>query len=412
MEKQIIHKAYKFRVYPNKEQEIFIKKSCGSCRFVYNYFLSEKTKYYNEHKNDKKKGLTFVETEHLLTLLKKQEEYTWLNEINSQSLQFALRNLDSSYKRFFNKLGNFPRFKKKVNGGSFTVPQFFKVVEETDKWLYLKIPKLKQPLKIRRSQDIKGKVLYITISMTSTEKYFASFACKDEIEYIKNKKEKVVGLDVGIKEFVFTSDNEIIQNYKNIKRKEKRRKIKQRKLAKAKKGGKNRDKLKKQLAVKHEKETNVRKNFLHQVSNYIIKNHDIIITEDLNVRGMVKNHKLAKALSYQSFGEFFRQLQYKSEWNNKIFYKIDRWFPSSKICSNCGAIKENLKLSDRIYNCDCGLKIDRDYNASLNIRNLGLIDLKSSTVGTTESYASGRVKVTDINQIMSVDSNEGGIHTL
>jgi putative transposase len=168
-------------------------------------------------------------------------------------------------------------------------------------------------------------------------------------------------------------------------------------------------KFKKQLAIKHEKEANVRKNFLHQVSNYIIKNQDIIIVEDLNVKGMSKNYKLAKALSHQSFGEFFRQLQYKSEWNNKIFYKIDRWFPSSKICSSCGAIKKDLTLSDRVYKCDCGLEIDRDWNASINIKNLGLIDLNISTVGTTESYASGRVKITDIDKIISVNSNEGGI---
>jgi len=335
-----------------------------------------------------------------------------LNEINSQSLQYALRNLDSAYTRFFNKIGSFPKFKKKTNGGSFTIPQFFKIVEEGDKWLYLKIPKLDQPLKIRKSQEIKGKILYITISMTPTGKYFASFTCKEEMEFKQNKKEKVAGLDVGIKEFVFTSDNEIIQNDKNIKKKERRRKIKQRKLAKSKKGGNNRKKLCKQLAVKYEKEANVRKNFLHQTSNYIVKNQDIIIAENLNVKGMIKNHKLAKALSHQSFGEFFRQLEYKSDWNNKIFHRIDRWFPSSKLCSNCGAIKENLKLSDRLYKCDCGLEIDRDYNASINIKNLGLSDLNISTVGTTESYASGRVKITDISKIMSVNSNEGRIPRL
>ena len=267
-------------------------------------------------------------------------------------------------------------------------------------------------MKIRKSQDITGKILYIIISITPTGKYYASFTCKEEIELLENKKEKALGLDVGIKEFVFTSDNEIIQNDKNIKRKERRRKIKQRKLAKSKKGGQNRNKLRKQLAVKHEKETNVRKNFLHQVSNYIVKNQDIIITEDLNVRGMVRNHKLAKALSHQSFGEFFRQLEYKSDWNSKIFHKINRWFPSSKLCSQCGAIKENLKLSDRVYKCGCGLEIDRDYNASINIKNLGLSDLNISTVETTESYASGRVKITDISKIMSVNSNEGRIPCL
>jgi len=209
-----------------------------------------------------------------------------------------------------------------------------------------------------------------------------------------------------------TSDNEEILNDKNIKRKERRRKIKQRKIAKSKKGSNNRKKLVKQLAIKHEKETNAKKDFLNKASNYLVKNHDIIITEDLNVKGMVKNHKLAKAISHQNFGEFFRQLEYKSEWNNKIFYKIDRWFPSSKMCSKCGSIKKDLKLSDRVYKCNCGLEIDRDLNASINIRNLGLCDLKISTVGTTESNASGRVKITDFSKIKSVNSNEGRIPRL
>ena len=346
MEKQKINKSYKFKIYPNQEQETFIKKSCGSCRFIYNYFLAEKTKYYNEHKKDKKKGLTFIETEHLLTILKKEKEYEWLNEINSQSLQFALRNLDSAYRRFFNKQSDFPNFKKKNQKSSFTIPQFFKIIDETDKWIYLKIPKLKQFLKIRKSRNINGKILYITISINPSGKYYASFTCEEVIDIQKNKKEKRVGLDVGIKEFVYTSDNEIIQKDNNIKRKERRRKILQKRLAKSKKGSNNRNKLKKKLAIKYEKEKNSRLNFLHQVSSYIIKNQDIIITEDLNVKGMVKNHKLAKAISNQSFGEFFRQLEYKSNWNNKIFYKIDRWFPSSKMCSSCGAIKKNLNWRD------------------------------------------------------------------
>jgi len=412
MEKKIIQKGYKFRLYPNEEQKIFINKSIGSCRFVYNYFLDAKSKYYNDHKTDTKKSLSFVETEHLLTKLKKQEDYAWLNEINSQSLQFALRNLDSAYSRFFKKLGNFPTFHKKKNGGSFTVPQFFSIVEEGSRHSYIKIPKLKQPLKFRRSKEIKGKILYCTISKTPTDKYFITLTVKEEVEVKENKQLTAVGLDVGIKSFCMTSDNEEILNDKNIKRKERRRKIKQRKIAKSKKGSNNRKKLVKQLAIKHEKETNAKKDFLNKASNYLVKNHDIIITEDLNVKGMVKNHKLAKAISHQNFGEFFRQLEYKSEWNNKIFYKIDRWFPSSKMCSKCGSIKKDLKLSDRVYKCNCGLEIDRDLNASINIRNLGLCDLKISTVGTTESNASGRVKITDFSKIKSVNSNEGRIPRL
>jgi len=411
METKTIHKGYKFRLYPNEEQKTFIHKSIGSCRFVYNYFLNEKTKYYTEHKLDVKKGLSFVETEHLLVGLKNEENFVWLNEINSQSLQFSLRNLDSAYSRFFKKIADFPTFKKKHNGGSFTIPQHFKVVEEGEKNSYIKIPKLKQALKFRRHREIKGQILYCTISKTSTDKYYITLTVKEEHEFEENKNQSAVGLDVGIKSFCMTSDNIEILNDKNIKRKERRRKIKQRKVAKAQKGGNNRRKLVKKLARKHEKETNVRKNFLHQASNYIVENQDIIIVEDLNVKGMVKNHKLAKALSHQSFGEFFRQLKYKSEWDNKIFYQINRWYPSSQICNSCGYQNTNLKLSDRTWTCNCGKEIDRDLNASQNIRDLGLSDLgiilDKSTVGTTESYASGRTKITDFLKRESVSSNEG-----
>ena len=413
MEKKIIHKGYKFRLYPNEEQKTFIHKSIGSCRFVYNHFLDVKIKYYTEHKTDVKKSLSFVETEHLLTKLKKEDEYVWLNEINSQSLQYSLRNLDSAYSMFFKKIGAFPTFHKKRNGGSFTVPQFFKIVEEGSKNSYIKIPKLKQPLKFRRSREMKGTILYCTISKTPTDKYFITFTVKEEIDVKENKQLTAVGIDVGIKSFCVTSDNEEILNDKNIKRKERRRKIKQRKIAKSKKGGNNRKKLCKQLARKHEKETNAKKNFLHQVSHYFVENKDIIIIEDLNVKGMIKNHKLAKAISHQNFGEFFRQLKYKSEWNNKIFYKIDRWFPSSKTCNHCGSQNHNLKLSDRTWVCEsCQRTLDRDLNASLNIRDLGLHDLKITTVGTTESNASGRVKITDFSKIKSVNSNEGRIPRL
>ena len=361
----------------------------------------------------RRKVFLFFETEHLLTKLKKEDEYVWLNEINSQSRQYSLRNLDSAYSMFFKKIGSFPTFHKKKNGGSFTVPQFFKIVEEGKRHSYIKIPKLKQPLKFRSSREIQGKILYCTISKTPTDKYFITFTVKEEIDVKENKQLTAVGIDVGIKSFCVTSDNEEILNDKNIKRKERRRKIKQRKIAKSKKGSNNRKKLVTQLAIKHEKETNAKKDFLHKVSHYLVENKDIIITEDLNVKGMIKNHKLAKAISHQNFGEFFRQLEYKSDWNNKIFYKIDRWFPSSKTCNHCGSQNHNLKLSDRTWVCEsCKRTIDRDLNASLNIRDLGLSDLKISTVGTTESYASGRTKVTDSSIDGSVSSNERRIPCL
>jgi len=404
MKKKIIHKGYKFRLYLNEEQKTFIHKSIGSCRFVYNYFLNVKIQFYFNHIHDIKKNLSFIETEHLLVELKNKTEFNWLKETNAQSLQFSLRNLDTAYTRFFKKTSNFPVFKKKRNNGSFTIPQGFKIYNHNNKFCFIKIPKLKSLLKFRKHNNIKGKILYCTISKTPTDKYFITLTVKEEIDVKENRQLSAVGLDMGIKSFCVTSDNEEILNDKNIKRKERRRKIKQRKIAKSKKGGNNGKKLVKQLAVKHEKETNIKKNFLHQVSHYLVENQDIIIIEDLNIKGMIKNHKLAKAIIYQSWGEFFRQLEYKSNWNNKIFYKIGRWFPSSKKCSKCGSLKSDLKLSDRLYKCKCGFKIDRDYNASLNIRNLGLLDLKITTVRTTESHVSGRVKTIGFEK--SINSNE------
>lgn len=413
MEKKIIHKGYKFRLYPNEEQKIFIHKSIGSCRFVYNYFLNAKTKYYIEYKMDKKKSLSFVETEHQLKLLKEKEEFVWLNEINSQSLQFSLRNLDSAYSRFFKKISDFPNFKKKKNGGSFTVPQFFKMVEEGDKFSFVGIPKLKSNLKFRQSKKIEGKILYITISKTPTDKYFITFTVKQEVSIKKNKKKKAVGIDLGLKTLVVTSNNEIFETNKKFKLKEKKLKRIQRKHSKAKKGGTNRNKLRKKLATQHEKIKNSRNDYLHKISSYLVENQDVIITEDLNVKGMVKNHKLAKSISNQGFYELIRQLQYKSDWGNKIFYQINRWYPSSQVCNNCGYQNTELKLSDRTWICsNCKKEIDRDYNASCNIRDLGLHDLKITMVGTTKSHASGRTKVTNFEKSKLVSSNEGGIPCL
>ena len=411
--KQTIHKAYKFRLYPNKNQKIIINKSVGSCRFIYNYFLDYKTKYYTQHKNDKKKSISFVETEYFLTLLKKEEEYIWLKEVNSQSLQFALRNLDSAYSRFFKKLGNFPKFKKKRNGGSFTIPQFFKIVEEGNKFSFVKLPKIKQPFKFRLSKQIEGKILYCTISKTPTNKFFISFTTKQEIMVKENKRKKAVGIDVGIKSLVVTSDNKIFETNNKFKKKEKRLKRIQRKHSKAKKVGDNKNKLRKKLALQHEKIKNSRNDYLHKISSYLVKNQDIIITEDLNVSGMLKNHCLAKSLSNQAFRELFKQLKYKSEWNNKIYYKIDRWFPSSQICNYCGSQNKQLKLSDRTWICsNCNKEINRDYNAANNIKDLELKDLCIITIGTTESYASGRTKITEDKKLFSVSSSEGRIPQL
>jgi putative transposase len=398
-----MHRAYKFRLCPNKEQAVLLDKTFGCCRFVYNYFLDFRTKYYTEHKNDKKKALSFAETMHELTLLKKKEEFSWLNEIGSQTIQQSVRHLDSSFTRFFNKTSKYPNFKKKRNGGSCTFPQNFEIKKLTKKYGYVRLPKCKTLFKFRKDRDIVGEILFCTVSKTPTNKYFISFTVKQESTLEKNKLEKAIGIDLGISSFITTSDGFKILKDRASKKKERRRKIYQRKLTKAKKGSKNREKLRQRLAIKFEKEKNYKKDFLHKVSNFLVENQDIIIAEDLNVKGMVKNHKLAKAISHQSFGEFTRQLKYKSDWNNKIFYQVSRWFPSSKICSVCGAQKYKMPLSKRVYECsECNSKLCRDHNAAINIRTLGLSDLNITMAGTAKSYASGKAKISGTINLVPV----------
>ncbi len=358
-----IHKSYKFKIEPTPEQMELLSKHFGACRFVFNKFLHErKEKYLNE-----KTSLNYYDNARTLTDIKKEEDFYWLKEINSQSLQSAIRNLDLAYKSFFNKQNKFPRFKSKYNKQSFKIPQNTLIKEGK-----LVIPKFKEGIKINLHREIEGEILFATITKSTTGKYYVSITCEVNHKPFDKTGSKV-GIDTGIKDLAILSDGKTYKNIKVLKTKLKKLKYQQRQLSKKQKGTNSRQKQKIKLSLTHEKITNIRKDYLHKISTEIVKNHDIISVEDLSVKNMMKNHKLAQSLSDVSLGMFYIMLEYKSKWNDKSFVKIDRFFPSSKTCSNCGWIYQDLNLSIREWNCSsCNEHHDRDLNAAKNILKQGL----------------------------------------
>jgi len=381
----MIQKGYKYRIYPNKEQKVFLAKHFGSTRFLYNWGLDAKTKHYT----NTKKSISWIELNNKIPELKK--EYPWLNEINSQSLQMEMRNLDIAFKNFFRNKKGFPKFKKKHdNHKSFQIPQHYKIEEGI-----LYIPKLKEGIKIIQHRLYEGKEKTLTISKNPSGQYFAIILVEttDNIIEPKTVNEKTtIGIDLGIKDFLVTSNGEKISNPKHLKKSEKKLKKAQRKYSHKTKGSNNKNKSRIKVARTHQKITNQRKDFLHKLSSKIISENQTICIEDLAVSNMVKNHKLAKAISDVSWSEFVRQLNYKANWYGKTIISIGRFDPSTKLCHSCGMLNNNLTLSDRQWTCDCGETHDRDINAAINIKNFGLtkVDyplLKLNTSGTEEINA-------------------------
>lgn len=357
-----------------------IEKHFGSTRFLYNYFLDYRQKGYAN--GNKKVGYLVTQAE--LTKLKKLDEYVWLNECGSQSLQMALRELDSAYGRFFKKQGGYPRFKsKKHTTQSFTAPQNIKVANNR---VYL--PKFsKDGIKVKLHREIpKGAILKQATVSRQNNQYFISILIDDNISIPKPTKEKsAVGLDMGISDFIITSDGKKYENKKYFARSQQTLKKLQRRLSKKKKGSNNRQKAKLRVQKLHTKIKNQRKDYLHKISDEITNQYDIICLETLNVKGMIKNRRLAKSIADVAWSEFMRQLEYKALWKAKTVIKIDQWFPSSQICSHCGASTGKKPLNIRKFDCPhCGKNdIDRDINASVNIKNYGLGQIDNrNTVGT------------------------------
>ena len=335
-------------------------------RFIYNYLLNLRIEAY---KNDKK--VSGFEAKRTIARLKKQKDYKWLSEVNSQSLQEAAIDLDKACIRFFKKLGAYPNFKKKGNEQKFKIPQHFYLSRKG----YLKIPKLKSSVKVNVHRKIEGPINHITISKTPTGKYFASFNCrvaKNRVFKRKDNKADKTGIDLGIRSFIVTDKGEEIKAPAFLRLLERRLKTSQRALSRKKKYSANYCKQRKKIATVHEKITNQRLDFLHKLSFKITDENQIIYLEDLNVKGMIQNRHLSKSISDASWGEFTRQLKYKSKWRDKELIQIGRFEASSKICNVCGYKNEDLKLHQRKWLCPgCGTLHDRDINAAKNILKLG-----------------------------------------
>jgi len=360
---KMINKTYRFRLLPTKEQEVLLNQHFGHSRWVYNHFLNERKEQYQKDK----KSDNYYKQAATLTKLKKEEETKWLKEVNSQTLQFALRSLDTAFLNFFRGNAQFPKFKSRKHKNTFTIPQFGTLADNK-----ISIPKFKEGIKVKLHREVKGKIGKMSITKTPTGKYYVSIFTEQEADELP-KTNRQVGIDLGLKDFVITSDNKKFKNNRYTKKYAKQLKKAQQHLSRKQKGSNGFEKQKIKVAKIHEKIASCRLDTLHKVSKELVESYDLISIEDLNVKGMIKNHKLSKHIADASWGNFVTLLQYKCDWYGKELVKVNRFYPSSKSCGDCGWINQELKLSDREWTCkSCGVVHDRDVNASRNILKEGL----------------------------------------
>jgi len=366
-----MNKAYKFRIYPNKEQKILLNKTFGCTRFVWNIMLAEKKEYYEKNKKSIR-----------LTPAKYKKEYDWLKEVDCFSLANVQLQQEKAYKNFFrNKKFGFPKFKSKHNlKQTYTTNN----VKNNIQLLagYIKLPKLKQ-VKIKQHRQIieNSKLKSVTISKSASDKYYVSILVEYElkVDYKKNIN-KTVGLDMSMKNFIVTSDGEKANHPHWFRKSQTKLARQQRKLSKKSKGSNNRLKQKKKVAIIHEHIANQRKDYVEKLSRQLINQHDYFVLEDINMKNLQQSLKLGKSVNDLGFGKFRERLQQKANEEGKKIIKIDKWFPSSKLCSRCGHKYSELKLSERSWTCgSCNTTHDRDINAAINLKNKFLQD----TVGTT-----------------------------
>jgi len=363
----LVNRAYKTELNPNNKQITLFLKSAGTARFAYNWGLQCKKELYQATG----KSPSAIDLHRKLNRLK-QIEYPWMYEVSKCCPQEALRDLDTAYQRFFKGISGYPRFKSKKKGiGSFRLTGAIKISSDKIQLPRLGIIKLKE----KNYLPVNKHILSATVSERA-DRWFVSVSVREKIDISENVG-GVVGLDLGVNNLVTCSDGEAFSNPKALRRSERKLKRLQRSLSKKKKGGNNRNKARQKIAKMYIRIANIRGDNIHKITSQLAKNKSIIVIEDLNNNGMLRNHKLAKSLADASFGEIRRQLEYKSTWYGSKLIIANRWLPSSKMCSYCGNVKE-ISLSERIYKCPvCGFEADRDLNAALN--------LKSVAVSSTET---------------------------
>ena len=394
--------THKIRIYPNKEQEELLQKSCDVARYVYNWGLAKWNEEYEEGNKP-----NFYQIKKEFNSLKK-EECPFVMEVSKCASEYALMDLKNGFTKFFRKQAKHPQFHKKERDNTFSLSNDqFQIIDKQ----YIKIPKSKKYIKLSEKLRFEGKIMKATISK-KCDKWFVSISVETNIEKLL-LTDKEIGIDLGVKEIATCSNGLIFDNPEWIKKIERKIKRKQRQIYKQKRGSNRRNKNKLRLQKLNYKLTNQRNDYLHKLTIYIIRTNDIICLEDLNVRGMVKNHNLAKAISNVSLYELRRQFEYKAKLYGKEIKYVDKWFPSSKTCSKCGYIKKDLTLKDRIYKCpNCGLEIDRDFNASLNILRQAMSEVKHEE-NRKQIDLNGLtfLKISSINQLDSMN-RESKLNTI
>jgi putative transposase len=378
----LIQKSYKFRFYPTPEQEQQLAVEFGNARWVWNHALDMRSKAYKR----RGESLNYVPINKHINTLKKTSCFEWLNQSTACVLTQKLIDMDTAFKNFFKHGAKYPRFKKKMHAQSIR----FQIDQRRIDGIYkggelLRLPKLGE-INIRWSQIPKGTPKMATVRKSSSGKYFVSFSCEVEVSEIP-KTGKSVGIDVGIKDVVVTSDGEYSGAPKFTYKYARKLKSAQRALSRKTKGSNRWHKQRVVVAKIHEKIANSRNDFLHKLTTKIVSNYDYIYVEDLNVKGMMQNRKLSKAVADVGIFELNRQIDYKSKWQGKTVIKIDRWFPSSKTCSSCGQLHD-MPLKKRVMSCDCGLELDRDHNAAINIKWAGSVQRGEANQLVGEAKAS------------------------
>ena len=377
--------SHKISIYPNREQEQFLKKSCGVARFAYNWGVAEWSRQYEN--GGKPNYLKLKKQFNGI----KQTEFPFVYEVSKCCAETAFTNLGKAYKNFFEKRSKYPKFKKKGIHDSFGLDNLNFHVEGK----HIKLAKM-SPMRMAEHLRFDGKIMSGTVSRVA-DKWYISIAVEIQRDLTLQKTGKYVGVDLGVKDIAITSDGCKFANPRWIQKSEKKLKRLQRELARRHRASKRRERTRLRLARQHDRVANQRKDWLHKITTYLVRNNDVIALEDLNVRGMTKNHSLAKAIANASFGEFNRQIEYKAQMYGKQIYRVDRFFPSSKACSNCGCVQEKMPLHVREWTCpDCGAHHDRDINAATNL-------LRQAMSEFTHGERSALV-ISEISDVTKLDS--------